>query len=760
MQKTTYQKPEIRDANDNIIQQGSFGKTTALANSTNTGWIDYVANDLEFLYDLAKDNIVPVTALPSSGVTNKTYLLTTTGVCYRWSGTAWVAISNAEAVGRAETAATLAEKWANYTSGTVDGTEYSAKYYAEQAADSAEDAADVAETISDHILQIDRNKGTSSKNAKEIANIKKLLGGNLYDYETDDDVAYTKTVPAGALPYAALTKLGGRTIVMNQLVQNGNFADGTTGWTRENSYVTLSASNNELLVTITTAPINFYNVAIKKDTTQQITHIAGHKYCMVADIYSPYDGGFLTRSPNLFGGYGQFPFATVVANTWVHGGCIFTANGNGNPYLCPDGNTHRSFQPDDVYKVRNAMLFDLTLMFGAGNEPTTVAEFEAMFPSDYYPYNAGTLLSAGATEVIHKSKNLAYYGGGLGTPSNTAVSNATKRTFVIGKYVVGLTYNNYYDASKIASYSVRNNSVAVKNTNASYGLGIPFECKPQTEYTFSMTVASGTGGARIAWYKSDGTHIDGNTVSRFGGSSITSPAETAVGVLTLFSGTTNAEVKFTNIQIEEGSSVTAYSTSSIGSYSIPAAVQAIEGYGWSAGNTRNYIDFERKVFVKRVGSYTFDGTENWEMLQNTIGDGYYYFRFYEANFTSKIANASVGMYFVLSNNYIPYHSQSYWHGTDKANKTAWSVASVYGIAVRDDSYTTASDFKSAMNGKTLYYELATPIETDISQYLSDNDINVNGGGTLSFPNTNGDSYHIPVPSEIEYMIDIQQAVES
>lgn len=38
-------------------------------------------------------------------------------------------------------------------------------------------------------------------------------------------------------------------------------------------------------------------------------------------------------------------------------------------------------------------IFDLTRMFGAGNEPATVEEFEAMFPEDYYPYDAGSLLS-------------------------------------------------------------------------------------------------------------------------------------------------------------------------------------------------------------------------------------------------------------------------------------------------------------------------------------------------------------------------------
>lgn len=46
MIKTTYQTPELRDANDNVVQEGAFGKNTALANSTNDGWIDYVMNDL------------------------------------------------------------------------------------------------------------------------------------------------------------------------------------------------------------------------------------------------------------------------------------------------------------------------------------------------------------------------------------------------------------------------------------------------------------------------------------------------------------------------------------------------------------------------------------------------------------------------------------------------------------------------------------------------------------------------------------------
>ena len=51
MIKQAFQHAELRDANDNIIQQGAYGKRSALANSTNDGWIDHVMNNLEVLHD-------------------------------------------------------------------------------------------------------------------------------------------------------------------------------------------------------------------------------------------------------------------------------------------------------------------------------------------------------------------------------------------------------------------------------------------------------------------------------------------------------------------------------------------------------------------------------------------------------------------------------------------------------------------------------------------------------------------------------------
>ena len=56
MRKTVYQKPEIRDEHDNIVQEGVYGKHTPFCNGGNDGILDYINNNLEALKELI-DNI-------------------------------------------------------------------------------------------------------------------------------------------------------------------------------------------------------------------------------------------------------------------------------------------------------------------------------------------------------------------------------------------------------------------------------------------------------------------------------------------------------------------------------------------------------------------------------------------------------------------------------------------------------------------------------------------------------------------------------
>lgn len=56
--------------------------------------------------------------------------------------------------------------------------------------------------------------------------------------------------------------------------------------------------------------------------------------------------------------------------------------------------------------VFKPQLFDLTEMYGAGNEPATVAEFKAKFPNDLYDYSPRCWVTSYKTGLIAKTKNL------------------------------------------------------------------------------------------------------------------------------------------------------------------------------------------------------------------------------------------------------------------------------------------------------------------------------------------------------------------
>lgn len=75
MRPQAYQTPEIRDENDSIIQQGTFGKKTPFVNSQNDGILDYIINNLEVIKGMSLAATIVVSSLPSAGQAGKFYLL-------------------------------------------------------------------------------------------------------------------------------------------------------------------------------------------------------------------------------------------------------------------------------------------------------------------------------------------------------------------------------------------------------------------------------------------------------------------------------------------------------------------------------------------------------------------------------------------------------------------------------------------------------------------------------------------------------------
>lgn len=184
-------------------------------------------------------------------------------------------------------------------------------------------------------------------------------------------------------------------------------------------------------------------------------------------------------------------------------------------------------------------------------------------------------------------------------------------------------------------------------------------------------------------------------------------------------------------------------------YPIPENIRALPGYGWSAGTARNYVDYENKKYYQCVGSVDL-GTLTW-----TAGESVSFK-------THHLAGQKLTKSYSIAPNFIcPKYST-------KTQNESWGKTSITGISatsnvngyiyVNDTSYTDATAFKQAMQGVMLYYELETPIVTDISDLIPDDflrNVEVEAGGSITFKGGN-DDYRIPVPSEEEYIVKLSE----
>lgn len=76
----------------------------------------------------------------------------------------------------------------------------------------------------------------------------------------------------------------------------------------------------------------------------------------------------------------------------------------------PSGATNIRIRIEGGYTANNLIfkpqLFDLTEIFGAGNEPTTVEEFRQKFPNELYDYKPYSIITSYKKSLVCKTKNL------------------------------------------------------------------------------------------------------------------------------------------------------------------------------------------------------------------------------------------------------------------------------------------------------------------------------------------------------------------
>lgn len=437
------------------------------------------------------------------------------------------------------------------TADKANVTENAAKVAEDRTA--AETAAQTAQAVADSLPEdYTTAVGKIAENTAEISAVKlsdkelqrrvdalyDIGQGITHKFETDTDTAYAKTIPTGA-KLMSVKSVGGRSIVFNQMYKKFDYVSGGTlnckPIFKSHKYllrVDYSVSEN------TKVYLYFRAAKYTAETNRQIVKDVAAGSGKISWITSPLgehsDGG----------DFGVFRLVTD-----------------------SDGNQKLDTSPFSNYEI-----FDLTQMFGIGNEPTSVEEFEAMFPNNYYQYNAGEIITADTESVVVQGKNL-------------------------------INADDYYAPYKQSDGSYVNDSVGFAKINIPIGNFIGKTLVATLKATVSAQPTSFFWAARINGLKVESSYEKGERVlaNTTGIARLTFTPKTQKDTLSMTYGQGTGDVIVRDIQIELGDTPTTYAPFHRNVYQIPEVIKALPGYGVEG----NVTDYEAKTYTQ---NNTIDGT--------------------------------------------------------------------------------------------------------------------------------------------------------
>ena len=410
----------------------------------------------------------------------------------------------------------------------------------EQIATNKEDINSLKEEMSKNYLD-------DAKTKRSLDALWKLNQGISYQFETDAEKAYQKDVPSGA-KLASVKEIGGRTIVWNQLVTKQAESEHNYGldfaWL-DTGKIKISGTS-----TYTDEDPNVYTIL------KSIEVIGNHKYL------------FKSTGTDRFCilGYGVGD-ATPLAQK-----LIFNASDSGTENISICGIEEKIRYGTVIDDIVCPQIYDLTKMFGAGNEPSTPEEFEAMFPADYYPYNAGEPMSAPVNEVMEQGKN--YFDFSKLVSDDVNVMDYNSQTITVPARTNNTGYNQ--TLRDLCPGIVPGTYVfSMKRSNPESGAGSYFlEISKDFPINTPIELTDAHLDSHISWYNNPDSDVE-NVISE--------------------------------IQIEKNSTKTLYSQYHQKSHKIPQAILNLDGYGESG----NFVDFVEKKYHK--GDRTID-------ISDIIGD--------------------------------------------------------------------------------------------------------------------------------------------
>jgi len=322
--------------------------------------------------------------------------------------------------------------------------------------------------IAENTAEIGRVKLTDKELQRRVNALYSIGQGITHKFETDSDTAYQKTIPTGT-KLMSVKNVGGRSIVFNQVVNPNNFRPSYT----VNGVTITRVDGYKFVANGTATGGDAY-------FSDSFVPIKGHVYL---EKSCPKGGSAETYRSYITG-------SNVVMDINYGSGVIAPINVDTRVYIVP-------LMVKSGVTVNNLVvypqIFDLTLMFGAGNEPKTVAEFKTLFSDDYYPYNTGEIISAGTESVIEQGKNLfdiekcvslvPYYGFEIDTNKTLKIALKDKKTCPTG-VSFGIVY--IFHDNTMANWLITSKGVVGAITDSSTMVGatqVMVACYPGNKET-------------------------------------------------------------------------------------------------------------------------------------------------------------------------------------------------------------------------------------------------------------------------------------
>lgn len=291
--------------------------------------------------------------------------------------------------------------------------------------------------------------------------------------------------------------------------------------------------------------------------------------------------------------------------------------------------------------------------------------------------------------------------------------------------------------------------------NDTYKVHAKIPAHTMVSASFKGTASADKDTALAMWLHSDYGYVSGNSL-QFG--KVSKGAKRYTATVTTSYVVTSAKLfkdsfwnlfdSVTDLQLEMSSTPTAYSPHHEETYPIPSAVRNLPGYGWSAGSVANTVERTENgwQYVQRVGSVDL-GTLSWEYSASKL--------LFSANIDGAVDTGNTGYTKLECAVLMP--GKAFWGNTTDGDG---EITINHGIAVaRKMAYDNVEDFTSYVSGHPLYYELSTPITTDITALMGDSlaPFPVEAGGSITLHHPKADEgFAIDVPAKIQYITKLSE----